>query len=348
VRYKQAKAMRITLPVVAPLTDSFAREISYLRVSLTDRCNYRCTYCMPEDGVELLPRDEILSFEEITRLAGIFASLGVRRIRLTGGEPTIRKRVWELVAQLAAVDGIQSVVMTTNGHLLADLAAPLAGAGLRQVNVSLDTLDPAKFRAITRRGDIQRVVAGIDAARAAGLGVKINAVALRGFNDGEITSLCRFAWDRDITPRFIEQMPLSEGRLFLPGRHLAASVIRRTIEGDLGQPLEPVPSAGPGDRGPARYWRLARDPRCEVGIISALTEHFCDTCNRLRLTAVGDLHTCLGYDDATGLRGPLRAGLADDGLRDLIRGAVLGKRLGHSFEDSGGGAPSKHMVSIGG
>jgi cyclic pyranopterin phosphate synthase len=339
-------AMRVRLPLamlVEPLTDGFARRIRYLRISVTDRCNYRCSYCMPEeleDRMHFQPRSAVLTFEELERVAGVFARLGVRKLRLTGGEPTVRHGFVDLVRRLAAVPGIEQVVMTTNGHLLADLAAPLAAAGLRAVNVSLDTLDPDRFRAVTSRGDLSRVLAGIDAARAAGLAVKTNAVALRGVNDGELVALCEDAWRRGAVPRFIEHMPMSDGAIYDSAAGISAATIRRTIEAALG-PL--VPASASRDAGPARYWALA-DGR-QLGIISAMTEHFCDDCNRLRLTATGELHACLGHDDATSLRDLMRAGASDDDLVRAIAGAVAGKRAGHAFGEA---PPAKHMIGIGG
>jgi cyclic pyranopterin phosphate synthase len=354
---------RLALPVIAPLSDGFSRRISYLRVSLTDRCNYRCTYCMPGEGMVFRPRQEILTFEEIERLARIFAGLGVRRVRLTGGEPTVRTDVVELVARIAAIEGIEAVVMTSNGHRMPELAEPLARAGLRGVNISIDSLDPERFRALTRRGDVGRVIAGIDAARAAGLKVKINVVALKGQNDAEVPALCAFAWERGVVPRFIEHMPMSDGQLYAVDQQLTAAEIRQAVEAHFGLPLVPD---GPAEaaHGPARYWRLAdhgTEPGAEpdsaqpaaapvrkVGIISAMSEHFCDTCNRLRLSAVGELHACLGYDDATSLRDIIRGGGSDDDVRDAIRAAVGVKRAGHEFQSTGAGGPSKHMIAIGG
>ena len=331
-----------SLPVLA---DRFARRIEYLRVSLTDRCNYRCTYCMPEEGVELVPRADVLTFEELERLMGVFSRLGVRRVRLTGGEPTVRKGVVEIVGRLARVAGIEELAMTTNGHLLPDLAAPLRAAGLGEVNVSIDTLDRDRFRALTRRGDLDRVVAGIDAALAAGLAVKLNAVALRGVNEGELADLCRFGWERGATPRFIEHMPMSDGEIYQPARHLGAAEIRQRIGEALGAPVEPDPDDAARPRGPARYFAVAGR---RFGIISAMSEHFCTTCNRVRLSATGDLHACLAWDDAVGLRDPLRRGASDEELAGVIQAAVDGKREGHQFQLGGGGAPRKHMVAIGG
>jgi cyclic pyranopterin phosphate synthase len=336
---------RLHLPLLRdPLVDSFARRIRYLRVSVTDRCNYRCTYCMPEeleDRMHFEPKSAVLTFEELERIVGVFVRLGVRKVRLTGGEPTVRHGFVELVARLARVPGIEQLVMTTNGHLLADLAQPLRDAGLQAVNVSVDTLDPAKFKKVTARGDLARVLAGIDAAVAAGLRVQTNAVALEEINGDELVALCEDAWARGAVPRFIEHMPMSDGALFEPARGIPAAVIRHTLEAALG-PLTAADASRDG--GPARYWTLDSG-RKRVGIISAMTEHFCDDCNRLRLTATGDLHACLGHDDATSLRDVLRAGGSDDDLVTAISSSVTGKRAGHVFAEK---PPSKHMIGIGG
>ena len=275
----------------------------------------------------------------------MFARFGVRKIRLTGGEPTVRQGIVDLVRRMAAVPGIEQVVMTSNGHLLRELAAPLAAAGVSAINISLDTLDAARFRALTGRGDLARVLAGLDAAVAAGMRVKTNAVALRGVNDDELVALCEHAWSRGALPRFIEHMPMSDGALYATEAELPAAEIRRALEAALG-PLVPADRAGP-DAGPARYWRVAATGR-EVGIISAMTEHFCDDCNRLRLTATGALHACLGHDDAISLRDVMRGGGSDDDVVRAIAASVTGKRAGHAFERTGGGAPHKHMIGIGG
>jgi cyclic pyranopterin phosphate synthase len=329
-----------------PLLDRFARRIRYLRVSVTDRCNYRCTYCMPEsmeDQLHFEPRSALLSFEELERLISVFAGLGVRKIRLTGGEPTIRRGIVDLVGRLARVPGIEQVVMTTNGHLLEELAVPLRAAGLSALNVSLDTLDPDTFHRVTGRGDLARVLAGIDAARAAGLAVKTNAVALEGVNEHELVALCEAAWQRGATPRFIEHMPMSDGALYDAARGISAATIRHTIESELGVLVPATPPSA--DAGPARYWALAGAPNREIGIISAMTEHFCDDCNRLRLTAIGALHACLGHDDALNLRDRLRAGASNDDLVRAIGAVVTGKRAGHTFAEA---PPAKHMIGIGG
>jgi len=336
------------MPVPAdPLLDQFSRRIRYLRVSVTDHCNYRCSYCMPETLIGEMrfePRSAVLTFEELERVISVFARLGVRKIRLTGGEPTVRRGIVDLVARIAKVPGIEQIVMTTNGHLLDELAAPLMAAGVSAVNVSLDTLDADRFAKVTGRGDLSRVLAGIDAARAAGMAVKTNAVALYGVNDDEIVALCEAAWSRGATPRFIEHMPMSHGALYEEAQGIAAVTIRRTIEAELGALVASEGSARK-DAGPARYWALARDASREVGIISAMTEHFCDDCNRLRLTSTGALHACLGHDDALSLRDLVRAGGSDDDLVRAIGGSVTGKRAGHTFSDA---PPTTHMMGIGG
>jgi cyclic pyranopterin phosphate synthase len=303
---------------------------------------------MPEElGDQLVfePRAAVLTFEELERLIGLFARLGVRKVRLTGGEPTVRKGIVELAGRIARLPGIEQVVMTSNGHLLRELAAPLAAAGVSAINVSIDTLDAAKFRALTGRGDLARVLAGLDAAVAAGMRVKTNAVALHGVNDDELVALCEHAWSRGAVPRFIEHMPMSDGALYAPEAELPAAAIRRALEAALG-PLVPADRAG-RDAGPARYWRVAATGG-EVGIISAMTEHFCDDCNRLRLTATGALHACLGHDDAISLRDVIRGGGSDDDVVRAIAASVTGKRAGHTFERTGAGAPHKHMIGIGG
>jgi cyclic pyranopterin phosphate synthase len=337
------------------LVDPQARVIDYLRVSVTDRCNYGCVYCIPGDGVTHVERADVLSFEEIAALVRVFASLGVRRVRLTGGEPTVRRDLVVLVRLLRAIPGIEDIALSTNGHLLPELAAPLRAAGVDRLNISVDSLDPERFRRITRRGDLARVLAGIDAARAAVFAsIKLNTVAMRGGNDDELDRICAWAWERDLLPRFIEEMPMADGRAYQPGAHVAAAEIRDRIA--AGWPGARVVADEP-DRargaGPARYFRLDDSDRGvaagerRFGIISPMTEHFCTTCNRLRLSTSGALHACLAYDDAVDLRGPLHAGGADAVVR-AIRGALAGKRPGHTFQLIGLGGPRKAMVQIGG
>jgi cyclic pyranopterin phosphate synthase len=338
----------------APLIDPQSRRIDTLRVSVTDRCNYRCTYCMPAGGVAHGARDALLTFEEIAALARLFVRLGVRRVRLTGGEPTVRRDLPALVRLLRAIPGLDEIALSTNGDRLSALAQPLRAAGVDRLNVSLDSLRPEAFRRITRGGDLGRVLGGLDAAARAGFrGIKINTVAIDGFNDGELVELCRFAWSRGWIPRFIEEMPMAGGRTYLPGRCLSAAGIRARITAAEPGARVVADDGGP-DRGagPARYFRLVRpgaegEPARRFGIISPMTEHFCATCNRLRLSATGALHACLGHDDAVDLRAPLRAG-DPAGVERAIRAALGAKRPGHTFELVGLGGPRKAMVQIGG
>ncbi len=297
----------------------------------------------------MVRRERLLTFEEITRLVQIMAGMGVRRVRLTGGEPTIRKGLVELVASLSQVEGIDEVAMTSNAHLMESMAAPLAKAGLSSVNVSLDTLEAGPFAQLTRRGEIDRVVRGIDACIKAGMRVSTNAVALRGVNDTEVVALCEFAWDRDIVPRFIEHMPMSSGDAFDAAEQFSSAEIRSALFEHYGEAL--VAEGSDQGKGPARYWSVAAGTRGtrRVGIISAMSEHFCSTCNRLRLSATGKLHTCLAHDDALDLKQILRGVSAtDEQIRVAIRGALSLKKPGHEFDPSGAGGPAKHMISIGG
>jgi cyclic pyranopterin phosphate synthase len=338
----------------APLTDPQQRTIEYLRVSVTDRCNYRCSYCIPDGGVEHVSREEVLSFEEIAALVRCFVGLGVRRVRLTGGEPTVRRDLVDLVRMLRAIPGITDLALSTNGHLLAELAAPLRAAGVDRLNVSLDTLDAPRFRRITGRGDLGRVLAGIEAARAAGFSsIKVNTVAVKGFNDGEAGALCRWAWERGLVPRFIEQMPMAGGETYVPGELMSAAEIRAAVAADHdGATVLADDGGGVRGGGPARYFRLERPGGAvgaplRFGIVSPMTEHFCTTCNRVRLSAAGALHACLAFDDAVDLRGPLHAG-GEQAVVATIRRAVGAKRDGHNFGLIGLGGPRKAMVQIGG
>jgi GTP 3',8-cyclase len=336
--------------LAARLLDRQHRVIDYLRVSVTDRCNYRCTYCLPEDGVDHVDRADILSFEEIAALVACFARLGVTRLRLTGGEPTVRRDLVSLVRMLRAIPGIRDIALSTNGHLLDGLAGSLREAGVDRLNVSLDTLDPVRFARITRRGELQRVLDGLEAARRAGFTrIKINAVAIKGFNDDEVAHLCDHAWAHGMVPRFIEQMPMAGGQLYVPGTLLSAAEVRALVE--RGHPGARLVADGEArGAGPARYWRVEGGgvpAGAVVGIISPMTEHFCDTCNRVRLSAAGGLHTCLAYDDAIDLREVLRTG-GPDAVVATVRQAVLGKRDGHVFDLVGIGGPRKAMIQIGG
>jgi len=339
------------------LIDPQARVVDYLRVSVTDRCNYGCTYCIPDGGVAHTARAQLLSFEETEALVRVFVGLGVRRVRLTGGEPTVRRDLTALVSLLRAIPGLDDIALSTNGHLLPELAAPLRAAGVDRLNVSLDSLDADRFQRITRRGELARVLAGIEAARAAGFAsIKLNTVAVRGFNDDELAGIAAWAWQRGLVPRFIEQMPMASGLATVPNALLPAAEIRtRVAAGWDGARVVDDDGGAARGAGPARYFRLvSRDGESDggaaarrFGIISPMTEHFCDTCNRLRLSTTGALHTCLAYDDAVDLREPLHRGGPEAVVR-TIRQALAGKRAGHSFDVIGIGGPRKAMVQIGG
>lgn len=332
------------IPGLAPapdaLVDRFGRVHRYLRVSITDRCSLKCTYCVPEEGLPHLPRKELLTYQEITRVVSALREVGIRRVRLTGGEPLIRRDVVVLVDALGRL-GLDDLSMTTNALRLPELAAPLRAAGLRRVNVSCDAVDPALFRAMTGGGDLARVLAGIEAARQAGLlPIKVNMVVIAGQNEHEVVPLLEhFArWPDEIIVRFLEHMPFATERR----DHVSSAALRER----LGQrySLDPV---GPGDGGPAVAWRV-RETGQEIGFISPITEHFCERCNRLRLDADGHLRTCLSRDDAPSLRDVLRAGADDVQLGAVVRAMVWGKVAGHEATADGGRAFEGVMTWIGG
>jgi len=332
----------------APL-DALQRRISYLRVSVTDRCNLRCIYCMPEEGIDLVPMEDVLSYEEIRDVVRVAASMGLRRVRLTGGEPLARKGLVDLVGMISALPGIEEVALSTNGIVLARHAESLARAGLSRVNVSLDTLQPERFRSITRGGRLEDVLEGIDAARAAGLTpVKLNVVVMQGMNDDEAVDFARSTIDEDWQVRFIELMPFTA--LENTGQQPAPSVafvsngaVRRRIEDALGA-LRPESRDG---NGPARYYRLP-GAKGRIGFISPLTEEgFCGRCNRMRLTATGKLRPCLLTDHEIDLMPSLRGGGGEDGIWRGIVAALASKPDAHHLGD--GNRPwRRRMIQIGG
>jgi len=310
------------------LADAFSRPITYLRISVTDRCNLRCTYCMPEAGLPWIANAAVLSYDEIERLVRAAASTGVRSIRLTGGEPLVRRDLTDLVARIARVPGIDEIALSTNGLLLADFARPLAAAGLTRVNVSLDTLRADRFAAIARRPGLDRVLAGIDAALAAGLGpIKINCVAMRGVNDDELFDFAELARERRVFVRFIEMMPVVENVDAHAEQYVSAAELldRLRTAGDL------QPVAGPGGNGPARYFAYP-GARGAIGVISPLSHDYCDRCNRVRLTADGRLRLCLFGDREIDFRTPLRRGAGTAELAELLRGAMLIKPERHHLK----------------
>ena len=331
----------------APLIDPFARPITYLRVSVTDRCDFRCVYCMAEE-MTFLPKKELLTLEELERLCGSFVDLGVQKLRITGGEPLVRRDILRFFAAMGRRlgDGLEELTLTTNGSQLRRFAADLAACGVRRVNVSLDTLDEAKFAAITRRGRLADVLDGIDAAREAGLRVKINAVALKGTNDDEIERLAQWCGDTGMDLTFIEVMPMgdlgNEDRLdqFLPVSEVRARLAARWRLTDI--PLR--------TGGPARYVRVEETGQ-RIGFITPLTHNFCEGCNRVRVTCTGTLYMCLGQDDAADLRAPLRASPDNAPLIAEIRRAIARKPKGHDFDygrQGDFGTVGRHMSVTGG
>jgi len=337
-----------SLPALSrPMIDPFGRTISYLRVSVTDRCDLRCFYCMAED-MTFLPKADLLTLEELDRLCSAFIARGVTKLRLTGGEPLVRRNVMSLVRSLSrhlASGALRELTMTTNGTQLARFASELADCGIRRINVSLDTLDAAKFRAITRWGELDQVLAGIEAARAAGLAVKINAVALKNLNEDEIPSLIEWAHGSGMALTLIEVMPMGEigaGRIdqYVPLSLVRARLSKQFTQTDLHE------STG----GPARYVRVG-ETGGTLGFITPMTHNFCESCNRVRITCTGTIHTCLGQEDASDLRKPLRASPDDELLSQAIDRAIGTKPKGHDFIiDRRHNRPSvsRHMSVTGG
>lgn len=326
-----------------PLIDGFNRKISYLRVSVTDRCNLRCQYCMPAGGVTPSARQDLLSYEEICRIVACFVRLGVSHVRLTGGEPLVRKDLARLVSMLASFPGLKDLTMTTNGLLLRQYASQLAAAGLKRLNISLDSLDPKRFEAVTRGGKLAEVLAGIDRANEAGLTpIKLNVVVMRGCNEDELLEFVKFAGTRKLIIRFIECMPMADVGFSNRDRFVSTDEVRRTIEAVY--PLEPV--AVPGS-GPAVYFQV-RSTGAILGFICPLTPQFCEVCNRVRLTALGKLRLCLDHEDHLDLKALLRDGLTDEELETEILSAILRKPEKNRFLDHSQYVSLGVMSAIGG
>ncbi len=329
------------------MIDPFGRHISYLRISVTDRCDFRCVYCMAED-MAFLPRKDLLSLEELDRLCTVFIEKGVRKLRLTGGEPLVRKNIMHLVRELSRhlkSGALEELTLTTNGSQLSRFAGELADAGVRRINVSLDTLDAEKFHAITRWGHLDKVMAGIDAAQAAGLKVKINAVALRGFNDIEMPGMLRWAHGRGMDMTVIETMPMGEIEADRTDQYLPLSVLRAQLERQFTLIDIPFKTGGP-----ARYVEVA-ETGGRLGFITPMTHNFCESCNRVRLTCTGTLYMCLGQDDAADLRAPLRASEGNELLSAAIDEAIGRKPKGHDFiidRRTNRPSVSRHMSVTGG
>ena len=329
------------------MIDPFGRTISYLRVSVTDRCDFRCTYCMAED-MAFLPKRDLLSLEELDRLCTVFIEKGVKKLRLTGGEPLVRKNIMHLVRQLSRhlkSGALDELTLTTNGSQLARFAGELADAGVKRINVSLDTLDADKFHTITRWGNLAKVMEGIDAALAAGLKIKLNAVALKGFNDHEIPDLMRWAHGRGMDLTVIETMPMGEIDVDRTDQYLPLSLLRAQLEGQFT--LNDIPYK---TGGPARYVEV-KETGGRLGFITPMTHNFCESCNRVRLTCTGTLYMCLGQEDAADLRAPLRASEGNELLSNAIDEAIGRKPKGHDFiidRRTSRPAVSRHMSVTGG
>ena len=327
------------------LKDTFGRTINNLRISVTDRCNFRCRYCMPEQGMQWMERSELLTFEELTRLTRIFAGLGVKHIRLTGGEPLMRKDLPTLVKLISGVQGVEDIALTTNGYFLADQAEELVRAGLKRINVSLDSLDPVKFTEMTRRDNFHRVWEGIEAADRAGIHpIKINAVLVRGINESEIPRFAELARTRSFVIRFIEFMPIGSDDGWSPDKVVPGSEIIAAMEAAVGKRLKPIELRGaqPADR------FGFEDGIGEIGLIDSVSEPFCSNCNRVRITSDGKLRTCLFSLKETDLRALLRGGADDQGIRNAIVDAVWKKEEGHLINRPGFVRPTRSMSQIGG
>ena len=331
----------------APMIDPFGRTISYLRVSVTDRCDFRCTYCMSEH-MTFLPKKDLLTLEELDRLCTAFVEKGVKKLRLTGGEPLVRKNIMHLIGELSRhlqSGALEELTLTTNGSQLARFAPELAGHGVKRINVSLDTLDPGKFRAITRWGDFSRVMEGIDAAQEAGIKVKLNAVALKGFNDHEIPEMIRWAHGRGMDLTLIETMPMGEIELDRTDQYLPLSLLRAKLSEEFT-----LNDIAYKTGGPARYVEI-EETGGRVGFITPMTHNFCESCNRVRLTCTGTIYMCLGQEDAADLREPLRASEGNELLNSAIDEAIGRKPKGHDFiidRRHNRPAVSRHMSVTGG
>ncbi|MBZ9604848.1 GTP 3',8-cyclase MoaA [Phyllobacterium chamaecytisi] len=329
------------------MIDPFGRTISYLRVSVTDRCDFRCTYCMSEH-MTFLPKKDLLTLEELDRLCTAFIEKGVKKLRLTGGEPLVRKNIMHLIGELSRhlqSGALEELTLTTNGSQLARFAPELAGHGVKRINVSLDTLDPDKFRAITRWGDFNRVMEGIDAAQEAGIKVKLNAVALKGFNDHEIPEMIRWAHGRGMDLTLIETMPMGEIELDRTDQYLPLSLLRAKLSEEFT-----LNDIAYKTGGPARYVEI-EETGGRVGFITPMTHNFCESCNRVRLTCTGTLYMCLGQEDAADLREPLRASEGNELLNNAIDEAIGRKPKGHDFiidRRHNRPAVSRHMSVTGG
>ncbi|NPA71926.1 MAG: GTP 3',8-cyclase MoaA [Gammaproteobacteria bacterium] len=329
------------------LIDPFNRTIDYIRVSVTDKCNYRCDYCMPEQGVHPEGRHtEYLSYDELARIIKAFVHLGVAKVRLTGGEPLVRKNLSTLVEQISQYDGLEDIALSTNAHHLAREAEALHKAGISRINVSIDSLKPKRFNLITRGGDLEKVLAGVDKALEVGMTpVKFNMVVMKGTNDDEIEAMVDYGLEKGVEVRFIETMPIGPAGVSMMNQHYSAAKILARVKKHVGADL--IPSTGKSHDGPAKNFVIA-GTNTRIGVISAVSEHFCETCNRVRLTAKGVLALCLGQEDSVDLRTPLREGVSDEGLQQLIVDAMLKKPEKHFFNENVHNIEFRQMVELGG
>ncbi len=327
-----------------PLIDGHGRPIGDVRISVTDRCNFRCQYCMPAEGLPWLKRDSLLSYEEIARLVALLSSMGVHDVRLTGGEPLVRKELWRLVEMLSGIEDVRDLSLTTNGYLLKTQVGDLVRAGLKRINVSLDSLAPDRFFQLTRRDSLAQVLEALEAAEAHPelRPIKVNVVALKDFTEDEVVRFADFARRTPYVVRFIEFMPLDADRSWSADKVLPNEEIRRLIN-----EVHPLEAVGRERHGTSRRWRFA-DGQGEIGFISPVTEPFCGDCNRIRLTAEGMLRTCLFSLNETDLRTPMREGASDADIEAIVRGAVWRKELKHHIGDEGFVQPARSMSRIGG
>lgn len=325
------------------MLDKLNRKIDYLRISVIDRCNLRCVYCMPEEGIESIPHDEILTYDEILRICEIVSELGIRKIKITGGEPLVRKDIVNLIRDIKNIDKIEQVTLTTNGILLHEVLDDLYDAGIDAINISLDTLNKDNFKKITRRDGLEKVLMSIDKAYDLGIRVKINCLAIRDFNLKEIVEIASFAKDREIDVRFIELMPIGFGKKYT---QIDNDEILSILESRFGTFEIVTEKRG---NGPAKYYRNQNMKGC-IGFISAISHEFCESCNRIRLTSSGFLKLCLHYNKGIDLKGPIRNGISDEDLKKLIHDTIWNKPISHKFGHANGeqDIELKNMVQIGG
>lgn len=325
------------------MLDKLNRKIDYLRISVIDRCNLRCVYCMPEEGVESIPHEEILTYDEILRICETVSQLGIKKIKITGGEPLVRKDIVNLIRDIKNLDKIEQVTLTTNGILLYDMLDDLYDAGIDAINISLDTLKKDNFKQITRRDGLEKVLMAIDKTYNLGIRVKINCLAIRDFNINELADIANFAKDREIDVRFIELMPIGFGKKYT---QIDNDEILSILESNFGAFEQVTEKRG---NGPAKYYKN-KDMKGCIGFISAISHEFCESCNRIRLTSNGFLKLCLHYNKGIDLKAPIRSGISDEDLKELIHDTIWNKPLSHKFGHTNGekDIEVKNMVQIGG